>query len=122
MNVKIGTMVAALALAANAANAADADHGKALFVECASCHALNAGGDGVGPGLKGLFGRKSGSLEDFRYSAGMRRANITWNAQTLDAYLTDPQKEVPGNRMPYSGMPSASDRADLIAYLQTATK
>jgi len=122
MNLKTGTMVATLAMAASAANAADADHGKALFVECASCHTLSAGGDGVGPGLKGLFGRKAGSLEDFRYSAGMRRSNITWNAQTLDAYLTDPQKEVPGNRMPYSGMPSASDRADLIAYLQAATK
>ena len=122
MKIKIGAMVAALALPASAANAVDADHGKALFVECASCHTLNAGGEGVGPGLKGLFGRKAGSLEDFRYSAGMRRTNITWNAQTLDAYLADPQKEVPGNRMPYSGMPSASDRADLIAYLQTATK
>jgi len=122
MKMKIGAMVAALALPASAANAADADHGKALFVECASCHTLNAGGEGVGPGLKGLFGRKAGSLEDFRYSAGMRRTNITWNAQTLDAYLSDPQKEVPGNRMPYSGMPIASDRADLIAYLEAATK
>jgi len=122
MNIKIGTTFAALALAGSAANAANADHGKALFVECASCHTLNAGGDGVGPGLKGLFGRKAGSMEDYRYSAGMRRTNITWNAQTLDAYLSDPQKEVPGNRMPYSGMPSASDRADLIAYLEAATK
>jgi cytochrome c len=121
MNIKVGTMVAALVSAASAAHAASADHGKALFVECASCHTLTAGGDGVGPGLKGLFGRKAGSLEDFRYSAGMRRANITWNPQTLDAYLADPQKEVPGNRMPYSGMPNASDRADLIAYLQAAT-
>lgn len=75
-----------------------------------------------GPRLEGSVRRKAGSLEDFRYSAGMRRTNITWNAQTLDAYLTDPQKEVPGNRMPYSGMPNASDRADLIAYLQAATK
>ncbi len=122
MNLNVGTMVAALALAASPANAANADHGKTLFVECASCHTLNAGGDGVGPGLKGLFGRKAGSLEDFRYSAGMRRANITWDPQTLDAYLADPQKQVPGNRMPYSGMPSAADRADLIAYLQAATK
>jgi cytochrome c len=116
------TAAVAFVLAAGAAEAADAGHGKALFVECASCHTLNASGEGVGPGLKGLFGRKAGSLEDFRYSAAMRRSAITWNAQTLDTYLADPQKEVPGNRMPYSGMPNAADRADLIAYLQTATK
>jgi cytochrome c len=122
MSVRFGIFVGVFVAAAGAAYAADANHGKALFVECASCHTLNAGGEGVGPGLKGIFGRKAGSVEDYRYSAGMRRANITWNAETLDAYLADPQKEVPGNRMPYSGMPSASDRADLIAYLQAAAK
>jgi cytochrome c len=116
------TAAAAFVLAAGAAEAADAGKGEKLFVECASCHTLNADGEGVGPGLRGLFGRKAGSLEDFRYSAAMRRSAITWNAQTLDSYLADPQKEVPGNRMPYSGMPNAADRADLIAYLQTATK
>ncbi len=52
----------------------------------------------------------------------MKRSGITWTPQTLDPFITDPQKEVPGNRMPYAGMASAADRADLIAYLQTATK
>jgi cytochrome c len=52
----------------------------------------------------------------------MRRSAITWTARSLDSYLADPQKEVPGNRMPYSGMTNASDRADLIAYLQNATR
>ena len=107
---------------AGVARAADAGHGEKLFVDCASCHTVGAANDTVGPGLKGLFGRKAGSMEDYRYSPAMKRSNITWNAQTLDAYLADPQKSVPGNRMPYSGLPNASDRADLIAYLQTATK
>jgi cytochrome c len=122
MTMRMTVMAAALLCAASAAEAADAQHGKMLFVECAACHTLDAGGEGVGPSLKGIFGRKAGGVEDYRYSAAMRRSTITWNAQTLDTYLADPQKDVPGNRMPYSGMPSASDRADLIAYLMTAAK
>ena len=52
----------------------------------------------------------------------MRKSGLTWTPQTLDEYIADPQKRIPANRMPYSGMPNAADRADLIAYLQTATK
>jgi cytochrome c len=48
----------------------------------------------------------------------MKRSGITWSAQTLDAYIADPQQAVPANRMPYSGMPEARDRADLIIYMQ----
>jgi cytochrome c len=115
-------LAAAFAAIAGAAEAADAGRGEKLFVECASCHTVGASSEGVGPGLKGMFGRKAGAIEDYRYSAGMRRSAITWNARTLDAYLADPQKSVPGNRMPYSGMTNAAGRADLIAYLQNATK
>jgi cytochrome c len=124
MKKPMRVFVAALAAAsiAIAARAADAGHGEKLFVDCASCHTVGTANDTVGPGLKGLFGRKAGSVEDYRYSPAMKRSNITWNAETLDAYLADPQKSVPGNRMPYSGLPNASDRADLIAYLQNATK
>ena len=67
-----------------------------------------------------MFGRKAGTLADFRYSPALKRSGITWTAQTLDAYLADPQKAVPANRMPYAGLADASDRADLIAYLQKA--
>ena len=54
--------------------------------------------------------------------AGFRRSGITWTAETIDAFLADPQKVVPNNRMPYAGMPDATDRADLIAYLMKALK
>jgi cytochrome c len=69
-----------------------------------------------------VFDRKAGEIADFRYSPALRRSGITWTAQTLDTFLADPQKVVPANRMPYAGMPEASDRADLIAYLQKASK
>ena len=76
----------------------------------------------VGPSLHGLFSRKAGELSDFRYSPAMRRSGIIWTAETLDRYLADPQGVVPANRMPYAGMSNPNDRADLIAYLQKATK
>ena len=63
-------------------------------------------------------GARPAQLADFRYSPALKRSGITWTPQTLDAFLADPQKVVPANRMPYAGMPDARDRADLIAYLQ----
>ena len=100
--------------------AADAGRGEQLFVECASCHTLEKGVHNVGPSLNGLFQRKAGSFDDFRYSPAMKRANITWTADELDKFIADPQTVVPANRMPYAGMTNAADRADLIAYLQKA--
>ena len=102
--------------------AQDAKRGQKLFEECAACHAVERGPQGVGPDLHGVFGRKAGTLEDFRYSPALKRSGITWTPQTLDAYVSDPQKAVPQNRMPYAGMPDAIDRADLITYMQEAFK
>ena len=82
----------------------------------------SAASNSVGPSLHGVFGRKAGELADFRYSPAMKRSGITWTPQTLDTFIADPQKAVPGNRMPFAGMPDAADRADLIAYLEKATK
>jgi cytochrome c len=118
-------LLAALALAAagGAARAdGDAARGEQRFVECATCHMLQQGANNVGPSLYGLLGRKAGEIADFRYSPAMKKSGITWTAQTLDAFIADPQKEVPGNRMPFAGMPDPGDRADLIAYLMKASK
>ena len=113
----------AVTLSITTAHAAgDPARGEQKFVECGACHSLKPGGATVGPSLAGLFGRKAASLGDFRYSPAMRRSGITWDAQTLDAFLADPQKLVPANRMPYAGLTDAAARADLIAYLEKATK
>src|ERR1700710_3124654 len=110
-------------LAAGAARAdGDAARGEAKFQDCAACHRLDAGINNVGPSLHGVFNRKAGELADFRYSPAIKRSGITWTPETLDKFITDPQAVVAGNRMPYAGMASASDRADLIAYLQKAAK
>ena len=115
-------LLAILWLTGPAQAGGDAVRGEAKFGDCPACHKLEAGVNDVGPSLHGLFGRKAGDLADFRYSPAMKRSGIVWTAETLDQYLADPQGVVPGNRMPYAGMENAADRADLIAYLQNATK
>ena len=115
-------MLAVTCAAATGGARADAKHGEKLFEECRACHAIERGVNGVGPSLYGVFGRRAGTLDDFRYSPALKKSGITWNAQTMDAYVVDPQKAVPANRMPYAGMTDAGDRADLIAYLAKATK
>ena len=119
---KFGLILAGSLFGTSGAFAADAAHGKKLFEECVACHSLERGVNGVGPSLQGMFERKAGDVAEYRYSPAMKRSGIAWSAQTLDAYLADPQNNIKGNRMPYSGMPEARDRADLIEYLRTATK
>ena len=111
-------LVAASVLAIPAAPAADAKQGEKVFEECRACHVLERASNGVGPSLIGVVGRKAGELDDFRYSPAMKRSNLTWTRQNLDAFLADPQKVVPANRMPYSGLPDQGDRAALIEFLQ----
>jgi cytochrome c len=113
-----GPAAAALlvALACQAA-ADDANHGKVLFESCAACHSERP--DALGPSLKGVVGRKSAALEDFRYSNPMKRANLVWDEDNLREYIKDPQAKVRGNRMPYSGLAEGKDVDDIIAYLKT---
>jgi cytochrome c len=100
----------------------DPARGEARFQECAACHKLEAGANNVGPSLHGIVGRKAAEISDFRYSPALKRSGIVWTPQTLDAFLTDPQALVAGNRMPYAGMADAGSRADLIAYLSKMPK
>lgn len=105
------------AVLASPAFSADANHGKEIFLACAACHTEKA--DALGPSLKNVVGRKAGSLEDFRYSPAMKRAGFNWTEGNLRDYLTNPQGKVKGNRMPFSGLPNATDVNDVIAYLGT---
>ena len=113
---------AVLLIDCNSVNSQDTNRGQKLFEECRACHAVEKGPQGVGPDLHGVFGRRAGTLDDFRFSPALKRSGITWTPQTLDAYVADPQKAVPQNRMPFAGMPDARDRADLIRYMQETFK
>ena len=119
-NFMLGKLVVAAAILTSVgrAPAQDAEKGKQVFVQCAVCHAPDQK-NGTGPGLGGVMGRKAGTAPGFRYSRAMKTAGITWNETTLEAYVLEPQKIIPGNVMPFSGLPSAEARQDLIAYLKT---
>lgn len=96
--------------------AADPAAGEKVFKACLACHTEKP--DAMGPSLKGIVGRKAGTLESFRFSTAMKRAGVVWDAANLKAYVIDPQGKVPGNRMPFSGL-AASEADDLVAYLAT---
>ena len=116
------TVLLAISLAAAATSAVGAGRmpeGKQAYQACAACHSVAPGATGLGPSLFGVAGRKAGSAPGFNYSRAMKDSNLTWTAQNLDAYLADPQKLVPGNHMPYSGMPDSQMRTALIDYLET---
>ena len=103
---------------ADAANPqGDAVAGRQVFKKCQACHSLDPGKTILGPSLAGIVGRKSGAEPDFNYSPAMKQAALTWDAATLDSYLMDPQKIVPGNRMPFPGLKTDHDRKDVIAFL-----
>jgi cytochrome c len=102
------------------ANAADPKNGAQVFQRCAICHSNTKGAPAkIGPNLWGVVGRKAGSVAEFSYSPAMKSAGFAWTTDKLAAYAQHPQVVVPGNRMPFGGLSSAKDAADVAAYLAT---
>lgn len=82
---------------------------------------MQPGKNGVGPSLAGIVGKKAASVQGYNYSSAMKSSNLTWDAATLDVYLTDPQKTVPGNKMPFPGLKTDNERNSLIAFLKASS-
>lgn len=98
----------------------DAKKGQQDFARCAICHTTaKDGGNGVGPNLFGIVGRKSASQPDFYYSQALRSAGVVWTPDKLDAWIKSPAAMVPGNRMAFAGIADAGQRADIESYLAT---
>lgn len=97
----------------------DAKKGANLFkTRCAQCHTVeNGGGNKIGPALHGLFGRKTGSVDGYSYTDANKQKGITWDDDTLFAYLENPKKYIPGTKMAFGGLKKEKDRKDLIAYV-----
>ena len=108
-----GQPVSATALA----GVGDPSAGRLVFRKCQVCHSIEPGKNMLGPSLSAVIGRKAGTEPGYSYSPAMKAASITWDAKTLDQYLTDPAKVVPGNKMPFPGLKTDHDRMDVIAYL-----
>ena len=119
---------AAFVLAASFSGAAhaqegDADAGRRVFNQCRACHTIDPGGrNGVGPNLYGVFGRRAGAVEGFRYSANMQelaQAGHTWTEANLRAYLRDPKSVAPRGSMAFNGLRNDTQLNDMIAFLRT---
>ena len=91
--------------------------GRQVYRKCQACHSLEPGKNSLGPSLAGIVGKKAASDPTYNYSPALRSANVTWDLKTLDAYLIDPQKVVPGNKMPFPGLKTENERQDILAYL-----
>lgn len=90
-----------------------------LFAVCSACHESSANaGPSVGPNLFGIGGRKAGASPGFDYSDAMKASTTVWSADTLTAFITDPAKAIPGNKMDYPGNDAATSKA-LADYLMT---
>jgi cytochrome c len=89
------------------------------FERCAACHDAKSTAADLGPNLGGVFGRKAGSRDDFRYSRALSRSGVVWDERSLDAFLKAPDQFIPGTRMPFEGVASDAERAEIIKHLKT---
>ena len=100
---------------------ADVTSGQLLFNNiCRTCHSIKEGDNRLGPHVRGIIGRKAGSLPNYSYSSAMRGADFVWDEENLERFIANPDETVPGNTMkPYGGLASAESRVKLVAFLKT---
>lgn len=104
--------------AGGAALSGDPVRGGRVFVQCKTCHAVEAGVNKIGPSLHGVIGRAAGKVEGFRYSDANKGSNLVWTEQQLFTYLENPRAAMPGTTMSFVGIRDVQQRADVIAYLK----
>ena len=89
------------------------------FGQCAICHQVKPGVNGLGPSLHGVVGRKAGTVAGFAYSPAMKNSAVTWDEASIDAFIEAPQKFLPGTRMAFAGVKDKAKRDEIIAWLKT---
>jgi|RhiMetdeSRZDD1v2_1073273.scaffolds.fasta_scaffold20317_2 nitrite reductase (NO-forming) len=97
--------------------AGDPSNGEQVFKKCRACHSLEAGKNAIGPSLAAVIGRKAGEIPNYNYSQVLKDTDVVWDTVALDAYLQDPKKFLPGNKMIFPGLKKNKERQDVIAYL-----
>lgn len=108
----------------NALDAALAEAGEGLFKKrCAACHDVTAGKHKTGPSMQGVFGRPAGTTDGFRkYSKQIVGSGLTWDAETLDAFLEKPRDVIKGTRMSFGGLRDEEDRKAIIEFLKSISQ
>jgi len=116
--IRHSAIVLAALVCATPALGTDANAGKNYFhSQCALCHSAEPGDNGgaQGPSLHGVVGRHAASDPKFGYTKAMQASKLTWDAATLDRFLTSPTTVVPGSAMVIA-IPKDTDRQNVIAY------
>jgi len=114
-------MAAAAVVTGPALADGDAAKGKKVFNRCKACHVADEAKNKIGPTLLGVFGRKAGMIEGFKYSDAMKEADVVWSEETIAEYVKKPKDFIPGNKMAFAGLRKDSQIEDLIAYLKEET-
>jgi cytochrome c len=120
MIVKTHIIAAALIAASSAhAVAQDVAAGQTVFKQCMICHAVGTSAQNkIGPELNGLDGRRSGSANNYAYSAANKNSGIVWNEATFKQYIANPRAMIPGTKMPFAGLKDPQQINNLWAYLK----
>ncbi|WP_183799359.1 c-type cytochrome [Rhizobium sp. BK316] len=108
------------AAGAGSSFAADVDRGARIFRACSSCHIVDDTRTTFGPSLKGVVGRRAAIMDDYVYSAALKKAGedgLVWNEHELAEFLARPSRKIPGTKMRFWGLWSF-DIDDLIAFLK----
>jgi cytochrome c len=95
----------------------DPGAGKDLFAKrCSGCHAVDSNKEG--PRLRGVLGRRAGSVAGFPYSDALRNSGITWTGDLLAKWLENPTALVKDNDMEFR-VSNADERVALVTYLES---
>lgn len=120
--IRVWTIVALATVTgvpALASESCDTARGARLFAKCAVCHSIEEGsGDGVGPNLHHIIGKKIAGQQGFPYSEAMEQREGEWTLEALDRFIANPMTDMPGTMMAFAGFRKDQDRRDLICYLQ----
>lgn len=118
--VTLASMVFMVAAVSTSYAEGDVKKGEKVFKKCVACHTVADGGKNkVGPNLWNIVGAKSAQKEGFKYSDALKNANIVWNDENLDQWLTKPKKFLKGTKMVFVGLKKEKDRVNIISYLKT---
>ena len=100
----------------------NATEGAKIFTKCTTCHSIaQGGGNKIGPSLWNVFGRKAGSITDYKYSKAMAAYGKQWSFEEMNGFLTKPKDWVKGTKMSFAGLKNAKDRAAVILYMNENT-